>query len=286
MSNIYAITEVDYSTFAQCIKLENKDFASAVMVFISKYQILSDEDIAIATDRYQCSNLFGSSYPMLLEIKPGKSVFAQIKDHAGRKRFYDTPYTLNGRRFVMTSQLYGLGRSSTTRDNRTPFHNWILKKIQSSEQNNHSTEKVKHELGAFDSWEIIDENTAIKRCDKSFFEHRESGVPKSICWFFGAENMTSGESKNVRLIYSGNEYRLSIKFDSPRVRISWNTELGNLFNTFNAPGATATFVKISDDTYEVSMGLQTSRQAWLLTWHPNSWKWQDYDQAVPQRTPV
>ena len=31
---------------------------------------------------------------------------------------------------------------------------------------------------------IIDEITAIKNCDKSFFEYRGSGVPKEIRWFF------------------------------------------------------------------------------------------------------
>ena len=34
------------------------------------------------------------------------------------------------------------------------------------------------ETGKFYSWEIIDNITAIKNCDKSFFQHRGSGVPK------------------------------------------------------------------------------------------------------------
>ena len=161
-------------------------------------------------------------------------------------------------------------------------HPQVLSIFDDHKQENGQLADSMHRIGQFDSWEIVDKNTAVKHCDKSFFEHRESGVPKPICWFFGADNMTSGESKNVRLIYSGNEYRLTIKFDSPRVRINWNSELGNLFNAFNATDATATFVKLSGDTYEVSIGLQSGQQAWLLTWHPNSWKWQDYDQAVTQ----
>ncbi len=113
-----------------------------------------------------------------------------------------------------------------------------------------------HKLGQFDSWEIIDENTAIKHCDKSFFDYRGSGVPKGICWFFGAEDMDLGETRTVRLIYNGVPYQGSIKNESTdrrRVRIFWSTELGNLFNAYNIPDAAATFKKITADTYEVSI---------------------------------
>lgn len=113
-----------------------------------------------------------------------------------------------------------------------------------------------HQFGSFDSWEIIDEHTAIKHCDKSFFDYRGSGVPKGIYWFFGAEDMDLGETRSVRLIYNGVPYQGSIKNESTdrrRVRIFWSTELGNLFNAFNVPDAAATFKKITSDTYEVSI---------------------------------
>ena len=113
-----------------------------------------------------------------------------------------------------------------------------------------------HQFGIFDSWEIIDENTAIKHCDKSFFDYRGSGVPKGICWFFGAEDMDLGETRTVRLIYNGVPYQGSIKNESTdrrRVRIFWSAELGNLFNSGNVSDAAATFKKIAADTYEVSI---------------------------------
>ena len=113
-----------------------------------------------------------------------------------------------------------------------------------------------HKVGQFDSWEIIDENTAIKHCDKSFFDYRGSGVPKGICWFFGADDMEISETKIIKLIYNGVQYQGSIKNESSdrrRVRIFWSSELGNLFNSYNVPDAKATFKKISDDTYEVSI---------------------------------
>lgn len=110
--------------------------------------------------------------------------------------------------------------------------------------------------GNFDSWEIIDESTAIKHCDKSFFEYRGSGVPKGICWFFGADDMELGETRPVKLIYNGAQYQGSIKnetSDRRRVRIFWSTELGNLFNSYNISDAAAIFKKIADNTYEVSI---------------------------------
>lgn len=370
------VSETDKEKLKKCIALENKDFAAAIMDFLSKHQILSDTDIGIATSREECRERFSSSYPMLLEINPQYPLTAQIPVTAGRKRFYDTIYKLNGRSFVMTSQLYGLGSSQSMRDNRTPFLKWILDKVGVTNHTSwwpslseydpgistekwlellntpdalsdnirrmlagmyaqggattcaqlaesygktanhyimtavHAAEnvvkatgcpilqdkedskywpiffvgrsepktdrfiwKLRDELyaalteygiekyllqgpvtGKFDSWEIVDENTAIKHCDKSFFEYRGSGVPKGICWFFGADDMELGETKTVKLIYNGMQYQGSIKNESSdrrRVRIFWSTELGSLFNAYNVLDAAATFKKIADETYEV-----------------------------------
>ena len=110
--------------------------------------------------------------------------------------------------------------------------------------------------GKFDSWEIIDENTAIKHCDKSFFEHNGSGVPKGITWFFDAEEMEPGETKQIAIVYAGKSYQGRVANDSTdrrRVRVFWNTELGTLFNEFNNTNTTATFKKIASDTYAVSL---------------------------------
>ena len=106
MGTTFAIPKADINALKQAINLENKDFASAIMKFLKKYQVLSDADISIATSREQCSEIFHSSYPMLLEIIAGKSVFEQVKDPAGRSRFYATTYLINNRKYVMTRQLY------------------------------------------------------------------------------------------------------------------------------------------------------------------------------------
>lgn len=84
--------------------------------------------------------------------------------------------------------------------------------------------------GTFDSWEIVGENTAIKTCDKSFFEHNGSGVPKEICWFFEVEDLPQGETRQITLTYNGKDYTGRISNDTTdRIRIFWNTDLGNTF---------------------------------------------------------
>lgn len=372
------ISKADLDRLMACITLPNAGFATAIMQFISKYQILSEEDLHVLTDQEQCATLFKSSFAMMKKIDSNHDIGVQLKDPSGRNRYYGDTYTICGKVYVFTSQLYGLGSSPTKRDNRAPFHKWILDKIgatnntswwppldeydpnlskekwlellnapdvlgenirrmfaamytqggaascaQLAEQygktanhyimtavhaaesvvkatgcpliqenensklwpvffvgrNESKTDryiwKIRDELhaalaeygiekylqqsvvtGKFDSWEILDENTAIKYCDKSFFDYRGSGVPKGICWFFGAENMNLGESRTVWLIYNGVQYQGNIKNESTdrrRVRIFWSTELGNLFNAYNVPEATAIFNKIADDTYEVSI---------------------------------
>ena len=112
-------------------------------------------------------------------------------------------------------------------------------------------------IGTFDSWEIIDENTAIKHCDKSFFDYNGSGVPKDICWFFGAEDLAQGASIQISLIYDGEQFdgHISIESaDSRRVRILWSSALGKLFaERRNVTNVTATFKKTADNTYSVHL---------------------------------
>lgn len=370
------INNTDLEKLRACIALPNAAFATAIMQFVSQYQILGEEDMYILTDQEQCATLFRSSFAMMKEIDSSQDIGVQIKDSSGRNRYYSDTYTICNKVYVFTSQLYGLGISQTKRDNRTPFHKWILNKIdatnstswwpslteyhpnlskekwlellkapdilgenirrmlaamyeqggaascaQLAEQygktanhyimtavhaaervakatgcplmqktedsklwpvifvgrneskTNHYIWKIRDELhaalteygiekylqpsvvtGQFDSWKIIDESTAIKYCDKSFFDYRGSGVPKSICWFFQAEDMDLGETRTVKLIYNDVQYQGSIKNESTdrrRVRIFWSAELGNLFSPYNFPDATATFKKITDDTYEI-----------------------------------
>lgn len=111
--------------------------------------------------------------------------------------------------------------------------------------------------GQFDSWTIVDENTAIKKCDKSFYDYNGSGVPKGICWFFGADNLDLGQVIRLRLQYHEKEYEGLVRNESSdrrRVRIFWNADLGKQLAGFReAEGSTAIFQRIDDSAFELIM---------------------------------
>ena len=131
-----------------------------------------------------------------------------------------------------------------------------------------STAKT-HQTGQFDSWEIIDEVTAIKHCDKSFFEHNGSGVPKDICWFFDAEDMKPGETKQIRFLFAGKQYQGKVAnntTDRRRIRIFWNADLSKLFNQHRRSDMIATFVRAEKNTFYVSLrNIEDSEKEWIST---------------------
>ena len=114
----------------------------------------------------------------------------------------------------------------------------------------------KVEIGKYDSWEIISADKAIKNCDKSFFEYYDSGVPQGICWFFDAENLKSGEKRDINLNYEGKSYFAKISNDSTdrrRVMISWSSDLGRLLSVYKGEKAQAIFTKKDKDNYDLEM---------------------------------
>ena len=118
------------------------------------------------------------------------------------------------------------------------------------------------ETGRFFSWEIIDDITAIKNCDKSFFEHNCSGVPTEIRWFFDFKDIQNGEQRPLILIYKGDEYKTHIESSKlSRTRIRWKSDLKKEFdevlkdyrlNLGKENGyPSIKFTKIFGNTYEV-----------------------------------
>lgn len=89
------------------------------------------------------------------------------------------------------------------------------------------------DTGKFYSWDIINDITAIKNCDKSFFEYRGSGVPKEIRWFFDSEDIQNGEQIPLILIYNDNKYNAHIEMESlqlSRTRMFWKSDLKKEFD--------------------------------------------------------
>lgn len=112
-------------------------------------------------------------------------------------------------------------------------------------------------LGKFDSWTIVDDATAIKKCDKSFYDYNGSGVPKGISWFFSADKLDLGQVVRLKLLYQGQEYEGLVRNESSdrrRVRLFWNADLGRLFAEYQGKeGSTATFHRVEDKTFEITM---------------------------------
>lgn len=127
-----SISDSDLDKLKASIDLPNADYAKIVMEMLEKHQVLTGKEISLLTDQAFCSSNFRSSFPMLKAIEPNLTVEEQIKDASGRNRYYGSTYTLLGGLFVFTSQLYGLGSSPTTRDNRTPFLKWVLERFSSA----------------------------------------------------------------------------------------------------------------------------------------------------------
>ena len=84
----------------------------------------------------------------------------------------------------------------------------------------------------FNSWEIINEMTIIKKADWSFFKYNGSGIPKATRNYWNINNLSSGEKLHIILNYKGVEYESYIVIDKTRFQrsqIFWNSDLGNIF---------------------------------------------------------
>ena len=159
--------------------------------------------------------------------------------YAGRVRLADSPYQEN-----------------QIDDNGNDRKVWIfpLEKVPDDELN---MLHERRQFGDFDSWTIVDEKTAIKQCDKSFFDYNGSGIPRGICWFFGAEQLELGQVIPLKFRYLGEFYSGNVRNESSegrRVRLFWNVELGNQFKVFKERGnVKATFIRIEKNIYEITM---------------------------------
>ena len=145
-------------------------------------------------------------------------------------------------------------------------------------------QKPLHENGVFGSWEIIDENTAKKRCDLSFFKYRGSGVSQKIKWFFDADNLEKGESRSLIFVYNDIEYKASVqRTDNTAggIRIFWDSSLGEMFQPFHNDGIqhSLLFMREDKDRFTVKFQNEERNKAWLLIWNRANFEWPDYSNS-------
>lgn len=252
----FVMSDEDRALLLSAICKSNAEFSEILMSMAERYQIFDKDDIGLLCDKQKSRELFASEYAYIKEIDADVEFSTQLKSADGRNRYYGKTYIFNDKTYVMTSQLYGLAGNSSHKNNRTPFYTWILNKFNVEQQQ--IPEQHCNKFGKFDSWEIVDENTAIKNCDKSFFEHNGSGVPIGICWFFDAENLNAGENQQIKFVFCGAEYIGRIANDTTdrrRVRLFWKADLGKRFNTYrNVDTVQAAFKKQAPNVFEVTIG--------------------------------
>jgi len=123
--------------------------------------------------------------------------------------------------------------------------------------NSNSEHTPEHNTGIFDSWEILSEDSAKKRFDKSFFKYNGSGLPKEIRWFFDAEDMEPGETLPIKIEFNGKLYSGRImkeNIGTQRTRIFWSTDLGKVYAVFqDHNNGYALFTKGNKDYYKMQM---------------------------------
>lgn len=141
-----------------------------------------------------------------------------------------------------------------------------------------------HKTGRFASWEIIDENTARKICDKTFFQSGGAVVPQEIRWFFMAESMMPGKTLSIKLIYNGVEYTADIQKTgkgADQTRLTWESRLADLFAPYQEDDIQdiLEFRRNGSNRYEINV---IAEKAWLISWNKNYWDWEDYAQECEE----
>ena len=120
----------------------------------------------------------------------------------------------------------------------------------------------------YDSWEIKSNNVAIKHCDKSFFEHKGSGVPHEIKWFFNDQGLKASEKKTIMFVYNGEEYEGVYRIDPHnRARIFWKSKLHTLFRFCIQEKSYgewyAKYTRLDNDKYVVELSLEDNEASYI-----------------------
>lgn len=112
----------------------------------------------------------------------------------------------------------------------------------------------------YDSWEITNENVAIKICDRSVFDHKGSVIPVETRSFWGIEDLEPKEKTDIKLKYNKSEYDAYIsKHESINTtRMFWHTDLHKQIldkfpdhEEFSDDFPLFKFTKIANDYYEI-----------------------------------
>ena len=114
------------------------------------------------------------------------------------------------------------------------------------------------EIKTYHSWEVLNHETVIKNCDKSFFKYKGSGIPFEVLDYFNAKNFLAGQKREIILKFNKHSYNAYIINNrSFRVQIRWFSNLGKIFSdlytdTQHRPYPKLKFTKIQDNIFNLS----------------------------------
>lgn len=114
------------------------------------------------------------------------------------------------------------------------------------------------EIKTYHSWEVLNHETVIKNCDKSFFKYKGSGIPFEVLDYFNATNFLAGQKREIILKFNDQSYKAYIINNRNfRVQIRWFSNLGKIFsdlypNTQYGAFPQLKFKKIQDNIFSLS----------------------------------
>ena len=86
----------------------------------------------------------------------------------------------------------------------------------------------KKRTGKFYSWDIINDNIAIKKIDRSVFEYNDTGIPEDTKWFWGVTDFDRNEKLSIEIFFRGIKYLSYIQFDKRNsAKLNWYADFGN-----------------------------------------------------------
>ena len=108
---------------------KNREFIFGCLRYLKEHNLCTEAVLSLLTDPEQCKEKFNCREAVLLEIKDIADINKLRYDSSGKSRFYEEVFSIGSRVFLVTNYWYGPSseQTSTVKDNRTPFYEWISK---------------------------------------------------------------------------------------------------------------------------------------------------------------
>jgi len=79
-----------------------------VLKEVLEKNLITKEELSMLQTREYCNRTFSINYPLLKALDKSENISEQMKDQLGRNRYYKTPITIYGDKYLLCSQWYEL----------------------------------------------------------------------------------------------------------------------------------------------------------------------------------